>query len=184
MVPVQVAKIAYQTSEQRYSVILEDQKQSRFLSIVICSNEAQAIALAIKKDTVSNSMNYDLICDLIKKISGIIKIISIKKHNKNKFKSEIKISYSNKKTIILESKPIDALVLALKMNTKILVDENLLIKKNILVNNNFKRNSKNDKKPIIDLNKKLNLAIQREEYEVAAKLRDEIILLEDLKDNV
>ena len=177
MVPVQIIKIAYQTSEKRYMVILEDENYSRFLSISISSNEAQAIALSIKKDPGSFSSSYDLICDLIKKISGKIKLISIFRNESNLYKSKITIDYANQREITLESKPCDALVLALKMKITIHIDEKLLIKKNKVLNNKEKKSLKRSKNSIIDLNKRLNIAIKKENYELAANLRDKIILL-------
>jgi uncharacterized protein len=177
MVPVQIIKIAYQTSEKRYVVILEDNNYSRFLSISVSSNEAQTLALAIKKDSDSLSVSYDLICDLIKKISGKIKSISIDKDESDLYKSKIIINYGNQSNITLDSKPCDALVLALKMETIILVDKKLLIKKNKVVKNNDNKIFYKDKKSILELNKRLNIAIKKEEYELAANLRDKIILL-------
>jgi len=179
MVPVKIIKIAYQTSEKRYMVILEDDNYSRFLSISISSNEAQALALAIKKDLNSFFASYDLICNLIKKISGEIRSISIDKNEGDLYKSEIIINYDNQKTITLNSNPCDALVLALMMGITIFVDEKLLIKKNQVVKNKDKKSFNRDRKSIIDLNKRLNIAIKKENYELAANLRDEIFLLKN-----
>ena len=179
MVPVKIIKIAYKTSEKRYMVILEDDNYSRFLSISISSNEAQALALAIKKDLNSFFTSYDLICNLIKKISGEIRSISIDKNEGDLYKSEIIINYDNQKTITLNSNPCDALVLALMMGITIFVDEKLLIKKNQVVKNKDKKSFNRDRKSIIDLNKRLNIAIKKENYELAANLRDEIILLKN-----
>ena len=158
-------------------VILEDNNYSRFLSISISSNEARTLALAIKKDSDSSSVSYDLICDMIKKISGKIKSISINKDESDLYKSKIIINYGNQRNITLDSKPCDALVLALKMKTTILVDEKLLIKKNKVEKNKDKKSFYRDKKSIMDLSKRLNIAIRKEEYELAANLRDKIILL-------
>lgn len=177
MVHAQIVKIAYQTSEKRYMVILEDDNYSRFLSISISSNEAQALALAIKKDPNSFFASYDLICDLLKKISGEIRSISIYKNEGDLYKSEIIITYDNQKKITLDSNPCDALVLALMMDITILVDEKLLIKKNQFEKN--KKSINSDRKLIIDLNKRLNIAIKKENYELAANLRDKIILLKN-----
>ena len=177
MVPAQIIKIAYQTSEKRYMVILEDDNYSRSLSISISSNEAQALALAIKKDPSSFFASYDLICDLLKKISGEIRSISIYKNEGDLYKSEIIINYDNQKKITLDSNPCDALVLALMMEITILVDEKLLIKKNQVIKN--RKSINRDRKLIMDLNKKLNIAIKKENYELAANLRDKIILLKN-----
>ena len=179
MVPVQIIKIAYQTSEKRYMVILEDDNFSRFLSISVSSNEAQALALAIKKDPSSFFAGYDLICDLIKKISGEIRSISIYKNQGDLYKSEIIINYDNQKKITLDSNPCDALVLALMMGITIFVDKKLLIKKNQVVKDKNKKSFNRDRKLIIDLNKRLNIAIKKENYELAANLRDKIILLKN-----
>ena len=179
MIPVKIIKIAYKTSEKRYMVILEDDNYSRFLSIFISSNEAQALALAIKKDLNSLFASYDLICNLIKKISGEIRSISIDKNKGDLYKSEIIINYDNQKTITLNSNPCDALVLALMMGITIFVDEKLLIKKNQVVKNKDKKSFNRDRKSIIDLNKRLNIAIKKENYELAANLRDEIISLKN-----
>ena len=94
-------------------------------------------------------------------------------------KSEIIIYYDNQKKITLDSNPCDALVLALMMGITILVDEKLLIKKNQVVKNKDKRSINRDKESIIDLNKRLNIAIKKEDYELAASLRDKIILLKN-----
>ena len=177
MVPAQIIKIAYQTSEKRYMVILEDDNYSRSLSISISSNEAQALALAIKKDPSSLFASYYLICDLLKKISGEIRSISIYKNEGDLYKSEIIINYDNQKRITLDSNPCDALVLALMMEITILVDEKLLIKKNQVIKN--RKSINRDRKLIIDLNKRLNIAIKKENYELAANLRDKIILLKN-----
>ena len=179
MVPVQIIKIAYQTSEKRYMVILEDDNFSRFLSISISSNEAQALALAIKKDPSSFFTSYNLIYDLIKKISGEIRSISIYKNQGDLYKSEIIINYDNQKKITLDSNPCDALVLALMMGITIFVDEKLLIKKNQVLKDKNKKKINRDRKLIIDLNKRLNIAIEKENYELAANLRDKIILLKN-----
>ena len=179
MVPVQIIKIAYQTPEKRYMVILEDDNYSRFLSISISSNEAQALALAIRKDSSSFFASYDLICDLIKKLSGEIRSISIYKNESDLYKSEIIINYDNQKKITLDSNPCDALVLALIMEITIFVDEKLLIKKNQVVKDKSKKSFNRDRKLIIDLNKRLNIAIEKENYELAANLRDKIILLKN-----
>ena len=179
MVPAQIIKIAYQTSEKRYMVILEDDNYSRSLSISISSNEAQALALAIKKDSSSFFASYDLICDLIKKLSGEIRSISIYKNQGDLYKSEIIINYDNQKKITLDSNPCDALVLALIMEITIFVDEKLLIKKKQVVKDKNKKSFNRHRKSIMNLNKRLNIAIEKENYELAANLRDKIILLKN-----
>ena len=84
-----------------------------------------------------------------------------------------------KKKITLDSNPCDALVLALMMGITIFVDEKLLIKKNQVVKDKNKKIFNKDRKLIIDLNKRLNIAIEKENYELAANLRDKIILLKN-----
>ena len=176
MIPVQVIKISYQTSDQKYFVILEEKGGERFLSIKIGSNEAQSIALAIKKDIINSPVNYDLICNLIKKTSGTLSKVCINKYSKGIYYSNIVISYGAKKNIILDSRPSDAIGIALKMNSTILVYEKLLIKR--IESKKIRRIKKNKSKiSLKSLNKKLNIAVQNEEYERAAILRDKIISL-------
>ena len=179
MVPVQIIKIAYQTHEKRYMVILEDDNYSRFLSISIAPNEAQALALAIKKNPSTFLDSYDLICDLIKKISGEIRSISIYNNEGDLYKSKMIINYDDQKNITLDLNPCDALVLALRMGITIFVDKKLMIKKNQVVKKEDEKKINKDIKSITDLNRRLNIAIEKEDYELAASLRDKIILLKN-----
>ena len=179
MVPVQIIKIAYQTSEKKYMVILEDDNFSRFLSISISSNEAQALALAIKKDASSFFTSYDLICDLITKVDGKLLAVNISKLNDGVFYASLKLSGDNFGTKTIDARPSDAISIALRLNAQIYVtaevieeagvgeDEVISDKQNIL-----------PKYSVEDLEIKLKKAVEEEEYEKAARIRDKIKDLE------
>ena len=81
---------------------------------------------------------------------------------------------------VIDARPSDAIAVALRLNAPILVAKEIIKKAGIGQENlvDEKKVVKNPKISLKALKQKLKNAIDEEEYEVAAKLRDKIIKLE------
>lgn len=179
MIPVKVEKISYHPSSRSYAVLLKDESSKRFLPILVGSFEAQSIALAIEVVDTPRPLTHDLICDLIKKVDGKLMAVNISKLNDGIFYASLKLSGDNFGTKTIDARPSDAISIALRLNAQIYVtaevikeagvgeDEIVSDKQNIL-----------PKHSVEDLEIKLKKAVDEEEYEKAAKIRDKIKNLE------
>ena len=179
MIPVKVEKISYHPSSRSYAVLLKDEHSELFLPILVGSFEAQSIALAIEVVDTPRPLTHDLICDLITKVDGKLLAVNISKLNDGVFYASLKLSGDNFGTKTIDARPSDAISIALRLNAQIYVtaevieeagvgeDEVISDKQNIL-----------PKYSVEDLEIKLKKAVDEEEYEKAARIRDKIKDLE------
>ena len=179
MIPVKVEKISYHPSSRSYAVLLKDERSDLFLPILIGSFEAQSIALAIEVVDTPRPLTHDLICDLITKVDGKLLAVNISKLNDGVFYASLKLSGDNFGTKTIDARPSDAISIALRLNAQIYVtaevieeagvgeDDVISDKQNIL-----------PKYSVEDLEIKLKKAVEEEEYEKAARIRDKIKDLE------
>ena len=179
MIPVKVEKISYHPSSRSYAVLLKDERSDLFLPILVGSFEAQSIALAIEVVDTPRPLTHDLICDLITKVDGKLLAVNISMLNDGVFYASLKLSGDNFGTKTIDARPSDAISIALRLNAQIYVtaevieeagvgeDEVISDKQNIL-----------PKYSVEDLEIKLKKAVEEEEYEKAARIRDKLKDLE------
>ena len=100
-------------------MILKQKSGSLHLAIWIAAAEADAIAIRMQKVDVPRPLTHDLFCNTIEKLGGQINKIIIDNLDTGTFFAKIIISL-NGKEIELDSRPSDAMVIALKMNIPIM----------------------------------------------------------------
>ena len=182
-----------QTQNGAYALILSELDGERKLPIVIGTYEAQSIAIAIEKDIKPpRPLTHDLFKSFCERFDIIIKQVIIHKLVDGVFYSSIICDRDGIEEII-DSRTSDAIALATRFDAPIFTYENILEKAGIIIEIEeydeedkilFKElfseettleNSKDFKdKTVGELQKLLKLAVQNENYETAAKIRDEI----------
>ena len=179
MIPVKVEKISYHPSSRSYAVLLKDERSDLFLPILVGSFEAQSIALAIEVVDTPRPLTHDLICDLITKVDGKLLAVNISKLNDGVFYASLKLSGDNFGTKTIDARPSDAISIALRLNAQIYVTPEVIeeagVEENEVVSD--KQNIL-PKYSVEDLEIKLKKAVEEEEYEKAARIRDKIKDLE------
>jgi len=181
-----------QFKEGAYALFLEEDNGLRRLSIVIGGCESQAIAIGLDKNIVSpRPLTHDLFISIANQCNLIVDKVIIHKLEKGIFFSSI--IFLNKQTnttFTIDSRTSDAIAIAIRFNSTIYTYKSVLEKaKNYLkegydLSNDDKENVDvtNKEKDTITkemLEKKLNNAIQKEDYELAAKIRDQIKKIND-----
>ena len=179
MIPVKVEKISYHPSSRSYAVLLKDERSDLFLPILVGSFEAQSIALAIEVVDTPRPLTHDLICDLITKVDGKLLAVNISKLNDGVFYASLKLRGDNFGTKTIDARPSDAISIALRLNAQIYVTAEVIeeagVEENEVVSD--KQNIL-PKYSVEDLEIKLKKAVEEEEYEKAARIRDKIKDLE------
>ena len=180
MIPVNVLKISYHPESRSYAVILKEITGQKCLPVVVGSFEAQSIALAIEVVNTPRPLTHDLICDLIKGIDGTLSSVKINHLDDGVFFAQMEIYSQELGKRVIDARPSDAIAVALRLNAPILVAKEIIKKAGIGEDSLVveKKIEKNTKISLKSLKEKLKNAIDEEEYEVAAKLRDKIIKLE------
>ena len=175
MIPVSVEKISYHPSSRSYAVLLKEKDSENVLPILVGSFEAQSIALALEVVETPRPLTHDLICEMIKKIDAKLISVNISKLNDGVFYSKLKIKGNNFGIKIIDSRPSDAISIALRLNAQIYVSPEVIQEAGVSKEEiTTKESLKKAKISVKDLELKLKKAVEKEEYEKAAKIRDKL----------
>jgi len=199
LISLKVKGISYsETQSGAYALILSEKDGNRKLPIIIGGFEAQSIAIAIEDEIKpSRPLTHDLFKNFADKFNINIKKIIIHKLLDGVFYSSI-ICERNKIEEVIDSRTSDAIALALRFKAPILTYNSILEKAgftaSIKSNKNLKPTDENwnqeffsqnieknlipkdlDKIKTSELKSFLNKMVSKENYEQAAKLRDEIL---------
>ncbi|TMM56277.1 hypothetical protein FEE95_16810 [Maribacter algarum] len=203
LVRLKIKGISYsQTQNGAYALILNEVEGDRKLPIVIGAFEAQSIAIALEKEIKPpRPLTHDLFKNFSDRFDIVIKQVIIHKLVDGVFYSSI-ICERDKIEEIIDARTSDAIALALRFSAPIFTYKTILDKAGIFLKFSSKDKDKdeNDDSIMVDeilqegetveieqgatdgyteltideLNKELDKAVANEDYEKAAKLRDEI----------
>ena len=187
---VEVKRISYYPPSKGYAVLLQEKDSNRSLPIIVGSNEAQAIALYLEGVDMPRPMTHDLLINVLDLLESDIKQVTIARMKNGTFFAEIEVLNSQVGDIMIDSRPSDAIAVALRTMTPIYVSDEVMERAGI---DNFSTGSEiaetvssdellketaDEGSAIENLAEALEKAISEEEYEVAARLRDRIKQLE------
>jgi bifunctional DNase/RNase len=200
LVKLTIKGISYsQTQNGAYALILNEADGDRKLPIVIGAFEAQSIAIALEKEIKPpRPLTHDLFRNFADRFDIIVKQVIIHKLVDGVFYSSI-ICERDKIEEIIDARTSDAIALALRFNAPIFTYKNILDKAGIYLKANPAEGEKHEhemdvlstpetfgmeesnkagdtytKLSLSELHEALDTAVQNEDYEKAAKIRDEI----------
>ena len=193
LVQLLINGISYsQTQNGAYALILSEIKGDRKLPIVIGTNEAQSIAIAIEKEIKPpRPLTHDLFKNFCVRFDIKIKKVIIHKLVDGVFYSSVICERDGVEEVI-DSRSSDAIALAIRFEAPIYTYENILEKAGVIIKvekevddksllkelfadeNSEIENSNLTEKTVKELEELLKIAVKNENYESAAKIRDEI----------
>jgi len=106
-------------------VILRDEDGSHFLPIWVGVFEANAIALQMEGIVTPRPMTHDLLRNLLVRIDANVVKVVINNLLENTFYAEIHLKLDGK-ALTLDSRPSDAIALALRVSAPVFVEEEVL----------------------------------------------------------
>ncbi|WP_299384179.1 bifunctional nuclease family protein [uncultured Lacinutrix sp.] len=199
LVRLKIKGISYsQTQNGAYALILNEVDGERKLPIVIGAFEAQSIAIALEKEIrPPRPLTHDLFKNFADRFDIVVKQVIIHKLVDGVFYSSL-ICERDKIEEIIDARTSDAIALALRFKAPIFTYKNILDKAGIYlkVDPNKNENEEDEDNILIEdiineelefvdsddynshsleeLNNLLSEAVENEDYEAAAKIRDEI----------
>lgn len=170
---------------QQFTVILGEANGQRRLAIVIGHFEAQAIFVSIEKMAPARPLTHDLIRNICDGLGITIKEVLINNLMAGIFYARL-ICEKDGQIVEIDSRTSDAIALALRFNCPIYTYESIMEQASILFEDpdenpeGTRATSSTPAKPtsqsftVEELESQLEEALAQEDYERAARLRDEI----------
>ena len=126
MIEMKVMGIALDTRTGSPIVVLHDKENRRALPIWIGSAEASSIIRKIENLSVTRPMTHDLIISIIEKTGYKLSKVEINDVEKETYYATIFLEDSEGKEIQIDSRPSDAIAVAIRIDAPIFVTANVL----------------------------------------------------------
>ena len=180
-----------QSQSGSFALVLGEKDGNRRLPIIIGMFEAQSIAIQIEKINPNRPLTHDLFKSFAEQVGVTVQEVMISDLKEGVFYSKI-VCNDGDKQFDLDARPSDAIAIGLRFNVPIYTVETVLSEAGIILSDLEDEDEESDEtatsaesKPVEkkekitetsveDLNKLLAEALEKEDYERAAKIRDEI----------
>jgi hypothetical protein len=131
MVEVTIDSIRVSLMSQHRVVILKDVDSDRYLPIWIGMCEADAITVTLQEVEVSRPLTHDLLKNVIVDMGGTVEHIVISDLRNDVFYARI-VMEANGKHMEIDSRPSDALALAVRLHVPVYIEEAVMAKAAVL----------------------------------------------------
>lgn len=192
MIPVRVDQVFL--SNAGFVVILRSDADPRALPIFIGQSEAESIMLRLNKIEAPRPLTHDLLKNLLDYLECRLAKVEICDLKEGVFFARLVLAYSGRE-VSVDSRPSDAIAIALRTGTPIFVEERVMDEAGRLLEieekgagvgqaarppaHEHKARPVRTISPVQVLSNDLNKAVAEERYEDAARIRDEIKKLKD-----
>ena len=185
---LEILGMSYSQSQSgAYALILGEKNGKRRLPIIIGGFEAQAIAIELEKMKPARPLTHDLLKRVADAFQITVLEVVINKFYEGVFYAQL-ICDDGKQTIEIDSRTSDAVALAIRFKCPIYTYENIMSSAGIVVQDEKTKEKKTEGEwmpgdaegnpyeqyTTTELEELIGKAIEKEEYENASKIRDEI----------
>ena len=174
MIPVTVENVSF--SNFGFVVLLKSQQDERSLPIFIGIPEAQAMIIHLSGVNPPRPMTHDLLKNVLDALEARLDRIEVRELKDGTFFGKLVLSFEGQ-TLEVDSRPSDAIAVALRCHVPILVAEHVMAEAGVVLGQD-KQEEKEElprpDDPVTKLKGELAYAISEERYEDAARIRDEI----------
>lgn len=199
MTEMEVIAVQLEPNSNHPLVWLKDKDQKVFLPIAIGNFEAVAISLVLHDEPPPRPIAYDLLCAIMDGFDVRVEQVLVSALKDETFFAEITLVRDGE-SIIIDSRPSDALALALRVDAPVFVADQVIEEAGLSVKQDVPIEDGEDNiaaivasvaedepaeeapdqvtQQVDALKERLQEAVALEEYEEAARLRDEIGRLE------
>lgn len=184
-IELEVVTITHSVSQANsFAVILAEKGGKKRIPIVIGNAEAQAIAIALENIKPSRPLTHDLLKEMLDHFKANVSEVIIHNLVDGIFFSTVVVSYQNE-TIEFDSRTSDAIAVATRFKCPIYTYPAILEAAGLEMNEagalipssqdqSQDTQIEDEETSIEELEKKLSEALENEDYELAARLRDEL----------
>jgi hypothetical protein len=174
LVPAEVWTVA--KAEQGSAVLIKPIGAEVAVPIFIGSLEAQAILIGLANHKMPRPLTHDLLLSTLTELDVKVSRIEITELKEGTFYARL-ILNRNGTDVVLDSRPSDCVALAVRAKCPIFIDEGVVDEAGIPISSTEEKQSSKSteiQSQITYLEKELQKAVEDENYEEAALLRDQI----------
>lgn len=186
-IKLHIKGLSYSQSQSgAYALILGEDEGKRRLPIIIGGFEAQAIAIELEKMKPTRPLTHDLFKNFADIFDIHISEVIINKFDEGVFYAQL-VCWTDTEETIIDSRTSDAVALAIRFNCPINTYEPIMTQAGIVIDEDAESESEPQtdslqtpgksefgQYSIKELQDMLKKAVEKEEYERASTLRDEI----------
>lgn len=175
MIQVKVFGVAIDPATKGFVVILKDRDEKKWLPIWIGPFEAKMISLALEKTKPNRPFSPDLIKDIIEAAELILEKVVISDIRGNTYYATMWLK-KGEKQLLIDARPSDAIAVALRLKSPIFITDEVMKKASVAHSSQEEEVSVR----LANLKNELQIEVEKENYERAAQIRDEIRRLEKM----
>ncbi|MDF7820209.1 bifunctional nuclease family protein [Runella sp. MFBS21] len=165
-----IAMAESESQRGHYVLILEEPISKRRIPIIVGTNEAQAIAIHLEGLQPSRPLTHDLCQTIIQKLGAKAKEVCIYQIQQDIFYAKLLLQ-GPKEILEIESRPSDAIALAVRMHCPLYVSDQVLEEAGYLLDEKGREKKSYAEYTLEELEELLSKVIAKEDYESAARLR-------------
>ncbi len=156
MIEVKIAGIQVSLMSQHRVVLLKELGAERYLPIWIGPYEAEALSLELQQISVARPLTHDLLKNVIEAMGGVVEYIVVSELRDDTFYARIVISMDGR-TIEVDSRPSDAMNLAVRTRVPIYVAEEVMEQAGVVPEQDLGEESREEESAFDEFLRGLNL---------------------------
>ena len=133
MIEMSIESIRVSLRNYQRVVILREKGSDRYLPIWIGPAEADAIAVRLQETAVARPLTHDLLNNLITEFGGKVQSVVVNDLENDTFYARIHVEVDGR-VIEIDSRPSDAIALAVRAEVPIFAEESVLDRAGVLLN--------------------------------------------------
>jgi bifunctional DNase/RNase len=182
--PVSVERVSL--SNMGFVILLKEHQSQLVVPIFIGASEAHSISTVINGQDTPRPLSHDLFKNMLTSLDGTITSINITDVSESTFFAQIHLLH-HEEQLHFDSRPSDAIALALRFGCPILLNQNVLDSSGIEMDKleqktsgkkNTDEEATGSEDNLQQYQSEMKQAIAEERYEDAAKIRDQILDLQ------
>lgn len=125
MLKMKLKSVRLDVTTNQPVVILKDENRDRYLPIWIGQTEAQSILMELEGIKPSRPLTHDLLKNILVKLSAVVDGVVINDLKDGTFFAKIKVRVDSK-LVEIDSRPSDAIAIAVRTDAPIFVEESVI----------------------------------------------------------
>jgi len=173
MISVRVHGVGMSPYNQGFVALLMDDTYNQWLPIYIGSFEAQAIAMELDDVDPPRPMTHDLLASVIDELQADVSQVVVSALKDSTYYAEVTLKPRNGgDEIVIDARPSDSIALALRTGADVYVAEDVMEEASVPAKEEEEETEESRKLKL--LQSRLQRAVEEENFEEAADLRDRI----------
>lgn len=140
MIELNVYSMLYSLLSRHRVVLLKESEGERYLPIWIGMFESEAIAMRLQGTAVPRPLTHDLLANVVTEMGGVIQYVVINDLNDSTFYARLAIEHGGELQLV-DSRPSDAIALAVRTSVPIYVEESVMDKAGIVTSPEIRSSS-------------------------------------------